>query len=210
MGVTHPTPPARHPGLFCHLWVWLGCPQSSCSLSLSPSAMHPMRCPKWGMWGAAGFPPWHNQVPVRAVALPHAPTLPTAGEFPDALSPPSHECSPPLTLLRGSRGAQTPPGATCSRAPPAPGRAGVAGRLPQWCRARQTGFMASGREKLLGKRLREKASTVPLPSPRSAACPSPTAPHCPAGRGPPSPRGTQGLPGAGGHLLWDPPLPRRG
>lgn len=127
LGVTHPKLPTRHPGPSCHVWVWLGCPQSSHSLSISPSATHPIRCtPEVGVCGELqGFPLpewaprllrgdpmgttgslseswlWHSHMP-QACQL--------AGEFPDTLGPSSHECSPPLALLRVSRGAQLPLG----------------------------------------------------------------------------------------------------
>lgn len=231
MGVTHPKPPARHPGPCCHPWVWLGCPQSSHSLSISPSATHPIRCTP-GMGGCGelqGFPcPVGTQA--AAGADPMAPPDPCQSHGSDAatcprlanwqesslklLVPHSMSAAPHLSSWGAQEGSNSPRG--CPQwGPPAPRRAGVAGRLPQWCRARQTGFMASGRKKLLGKRLSEsidRAAPLPplhcLPFPHCTLHPAlhPILYPSPAGRGTPSPWAAQCR---GGHVLWDPP-PRKG
>lgn len=217
LGVTHPKPPVRHPGPSCHLWVWLGCPRSCHSLSISPSAMHPIRCtlkwgamgglqgfplPEWGMQAAVGADPMAQTAPCRSHGSGAAtcPRLPKWQESSLTLLVPHPMSAAPHLSSWGAQEAPNSPQGCPQRGPPAPRRAGVAGRLPQWCRARQTGFMASGRKKLLGKRLSEsidRAAPLPplccLPFPHCTLNPilHPALHPSPVGRGSPSPQGTQ-------------------
>lgn len=137
------------------------------------------------------------------------------GEFPDALGPHPLSAAPNLPSCRAQEGPNSSWGCP-QRGPPAPCRAGVAGRLPQWCRARQTGFMASGRKKLLGKRLSksiDRAAPLPplccLPFPHCTLHPilHPALHPSPTGRGTPSPWGTQRLPSVEGGMSCGTLLP---
>lgn len=175
------------------------------SICYAPHKMHPE---VGGHGRAAGFPPsrvghagccgsrshgTNGSVPESWLWRSHMPQASQmAGEF---LVPHPMSAAPHLSSWGAQEAPNSPQGCP-QRGPPAPRRAGVAGRLPQWCRARQTGFMASGRKKLLGKRLSESIDrAAPLPP----LCCLPF-PHCtlnpilhpsPVGRGSPSPQGTQ-------------------
>lgn len=174
---------------------------------------------------------WHSWVPAGIVVLVqpaavgwsrqrHAPGLPAGRRV--ARGSCSGSCplapwvQPPTALLTGGpAGAELPMGPPAAGPPQLPPHAGVAGRLPQWCWARQTGFMAS-REKLLGKRLSKSIDrAAPLPPHCCLPFPHRTLHPILAQAGAPRPHGGQWGLGPqwcleaawcrGGHALWEAP-----